>query len=225
MTRNMLKLNDEKTEIIIFGTHQQLKKIDNITIRIGSENIIPAEHVRNLGFLMDKLCKNTKNINYLSSSLCHQLRNIWKIRGKLNFNAAKTVIQALISSKLGYCNSLLVGTPECHLSQLQHVQNMACRVVCNLRKYDHVSASMYSLHWLKVRECITYKIAYLVHCCEMGSAPQDLIDVLLIATHTCSLRSSTSGNLPSAKCRTSLASEGSFSAAGPKVWNSIPPGV
>ena len=53
MARNMLKLNDEKTEFIIFGTHQQLKKIDNITIRIGSKIIIPAEHVRNLGFLMD----------------------------------------------------------------------------------------------------------------------------------------------------------------------------
>ena len=225
MARNMLKLNDEKTEFIIFGTHQQLKKIDNITIRIGSKNIISAEHVRNLGFLMYKFCKNTKHINYLSSLLCHQLRNIWNFRGKLDFDAAKTVVQALILSKLDYCNSLLIGTPECHLSWLQHVQNMACRVVCNLRKYDHVSTSMYSLHWLRVREHITYKIAYLVHCPKMGSALQYLIDVLPIASHNHSPRSSTSGNLPSAKCRTSLASEGSFSAAGPKIWNSIPPGV
>ena len=217
MARNMLKFNDEKTEFIIFGTCQRLKKIDYITIRIGSENIIPAEHVRNLGFLMDKFCKNSKHINYCSSLLCHQLRNMWNIRGKLNFDTAKTVVQALILSKLDYYNSLLVRTPECHLSWLQHVQNMACRVVCNLRKYDHVSASMYSLHWLRVRECMTYKIAYLVHCCKMGSAPQYLIDVLPIATHNHSLRSSTSGNLPSAKCRTSLASEGSFSAAGPKI--------
>ena len=78
----MLKLNDEKTEVIIFGTHQQLKKIDNITIKIGSENIIPAGHVRNLGFMMDRFCKNTKHINYPSSLLCYQLRNIHKIRGK-----------------------------------------------------------------------------------------------------------------------------------------------
>ena len=225
MARNVLKLNDEKTELIIFGTHQQLKKIDHITIRIGSKNIVPAEHVRNLGFLMDKLCKNTKYINYLSSLLCHQLRNIWNIRGKLDFEAAKTVVQALILSKLDYCNSLLVGTPECHLSHLQCIQNMACRVVCNLRKYDHVSASMNSLHWLRVREGITYKIAYLVHCCKMGTAAQYLIDVLPMATHNCSLRSSTSGNLQSTKCRTSLAEEGSFSTACPKIWNSIPPDV
>ena len=217
MARNMLKLNDEKTEFIIFWTHQQLKKIDNIIINIGSKNIIPVEHVRNLGFVMDRFCKNTKHINHLSSSLCYQLRNICNIRGKLDFDTAKAVVQALILSKLDYCNSLLAGTPECHLSWPQHVQNIACRVVCNLRKYDHVSASMYSLHWLKVRESITYKIAYLVHCCKMRLAPQYLIDVLPTVTHSCSLRSLISGNIPSPKCQTSLVSEGSFSAVGQKI--------
>ena len=163
---------------------------------------------------MDKLCKNTKHIKNLSSLLSHQLRNIQDIRGKLDFEAAKTVAQALILSKLDYCNSLLVRTPECHLSHLQHIQNMACRLVCNLRKYDHVTASINSLYWLRGRECITYKIAYLVHCCKMGTAPQYLIDLLPMATHNHSLRSSTSGNLQSAKWRTSLAKVGSFSAAG-----------
>ena len=202
-----------------------LKKIQNITIRIGSANIIPADHIRNLGLMMDMFCKNTRHINHLSSSLCQQVRNIRNIRGKLDFNTAKTVVQALILSKLDYCNSLLVGTPGCHLSWLQCVQNMACRVVCNLRKYDHVSASMYSLHWLKVRECITFNIAYLVHCCKMGSAPHYLRDVLPSATHNHSLRSSTSGSIPSAKCWTSLVSVGSFSVVGPKIWNSLPPAV
>ena len=174
---------------------------------------------------MDRFCKNTKHINHLSSLLCYQLRNIRNIRGKLDFNTAKTVVQALTLSKLDYCNSLLAGTPECHISWLQHIQNMACRVVCSLRKYDHMSASMYSLHWLKVREHITYKIAYLVHCCKMRLAPQYLIDVLPTVTHNRSLRSSISGNIPPAKCQTSLASESSFSAVGPKIWNSLPPGV
>ena len=147
MAMNMLKLNDDKTEFIIFGTHQKLKKIHHITVRIGSENIVPVQHVRNLSFFfLDKLCKNTIHINKPSSSLCHQLRNIKNIRGKLDFEAAKTVVQSLILSKLDYYNSLLVGTPGCHLSCLQHIQNMACRVVCNLRKYNHVTASMKSLH-------------------------------------------------------------------------------
>ena len=99
MAINKLKLNDDMTKFIIFGTCQQLKKIDHITIRIGNENIVPTEHVRNLGFFMDKLCKSTMHINKLSSSLCHQLKNIQNIRGKCDFEAAKTVVLALILSK------------------------------------------------------------------------------------------------------------------------------
>ena len=135
MASNMLKLNEEKTEFIIFKTHQQLKKLQNITIRIGNTNFLPVDHVRNLGFIMDKFCKNIWHINHLSSSLFQQLRNIRNIRAKHDFDTAKIVVQALILSKPDYCNSLLVGTPECHLSRLQCVQNMACRVVCNLRKF------------------------------------------------------------------------------------------
>ena len=169
--------------------------------------------------------KYTTHINRPSSSLCYQLKNIQNIRGKLDFEAAKTVVKALILSRLDYCNSLLVGTPNCNLSHLQHIQNMVCRVVCNLRKYDHVTASMKTLHWLRVRACISYKIASLVHQCKMGSAPQYLVHLLQTATHCCSLRSSTSGNLQQARCKTSLAKEGSFSSAGPKIWNSLPPNI
>ena len=190
MTINMFKLNDDKIEFIIFRTHQQLKKMDRITTGIGNKNIIPIEHVRNLGFFMDKVLKNTIHINKLSSSLWFQLKNIQNIRGKLDFQAAKTVVQALILSRLNYCNSLLVGKWDCHLSHLQHSQNMACRVVCNLRKYDHVTASVKTLHWLKVRKHISYKIASLVHQCKMGSTSQYVVDLLPTATHNHCLRSS-----------------------------------
>ena len=225
MARNMLKLNEEKTEFVIFGTHQQLIKSQNITIRIGNTNITPVDHVRNLGFMMDMFCKNNRHINHLSSSLYQQLRNIQNIRGKLDFDTAKIVVQALILSKPDYCNSLLVGTPKCHLSRLQHLQNMACRVVCNLRKFDHVSPSMHSLHWLKVWECITFKIAYMVYCCKNGLAPDYLTDLLPSTIHNHLLRSSTSGSIPLAKCQTSLASIVSFSVVGPKIWKNLPPAV
>ena len=102
---------------------------------------------------------------------------------------------------------------------------MACRVVCNLRKFDHVSPSMHSLHWLKVQECIAFKIADMVYCCKMGLAPDYLADLLPSATHNHSLRSSTSGSIPLAKCQTSLASVGSFSVVGPKIWNNLPTAV
>ena len=49
----MLKLNDDKTELIIFGTKQQLAKIGKVTINISSIQVQPVDHVRNLGYYMD----------------------------------------------------------------------------------------------------------------------------------------------------------------------------
>ena len=83
----------------------------------------------------------------------------------------KTEVQAIIMSKLDYCNSLLADVPEYKLDRLQHLQNMACSVVCNLHKYDHVSTSMKSFHWLKFCERITYKFSSLVYRYRNNQAP------------------------------------------------------
>ena len=76
MANNMLKLNDEKTEFIIFGTHQQLAKISDINITIGSTKIHPVEEVRNLRYFTDKLLKKGVHVNKLSATIFHNLRNI-----------------------------------------------------------------------------------------------------------------------------------------------------
>ena len=150
MMANMLKLTDDKTELIIFGTRQQLAKIGEVSINIGSIQVQLVDHVRNLGYHGDRLLKNGPHINKLVSNLYLQLKNIQQIHSKLDQKSSKTMIQAIIQSRLDYCNSLLLGTPEYQLDKLQQIQNMACRIVCNLRKYDHITDSMKHLHWLKI---------------------------------------------------------------------------
>ena len=61
----MLKLNDDKTEFIIFGIYQQLAKVSELSIKSGSEPIPLIEHVRELGYQMDNYLMCTKYINKL----------------------------------------------------------------------------------------------------------------------------------------------------------------
>ena len=63
MGLNTLKLNDEKTEFVIFSTHQQLAKISHINIKIDSETVSPVQCVCNLDYFMDSLLKNMTHIN------------------------------------------------------------------------------------------------------------------------------------------------------------------
>ena len=84
MTQNLLKLNNNKTEFILLGTRQQLSKLDNISFKIGSNTIIPTDHVRNLGFIMDSLLKNGSHINKITSSSYCKLHDIARIRPSLD---------------------------------------------------------------------------------------------------------------------------------------------
>ena len=45
MASNFLKLNDEKTELIFLGTHQNLQKLNLECVKIGDSEINPSQHV------------------------------------------------------------------------------------------------------------------------------------------------------------------------------------
>ena len=50
MLADRLKLNDDKTEIVIIGTKQQLAKVNtDASVRVGMSTIPPSSEVRNLG--------------------------------------------------------------------------------------------------------------------------------------------------------------------------------
>ena len=179
MAANMLKLND-KTEFITFGTKHQLKKMESASTMtaIGNIKVLSVNHVHNLGFFMYNTVKNQFHINKLTSSTFNQMLSKRRICSKLDHDSTKTIIQALVMSKIDYCNSLLLGSADYQLNKIQCIQNMACRIVCNLCKFDHVTPSMHDLHWLKIPQRIQFKITCLMYNCINGQAPKYLIDLL-----------------------------------------------
>jgi len=56
------------------------------------------------------------------------LRQLRLSRNRLTTDAAKTLIHAFVSSRLDYCNSLLVGVADCVIRKLQGVQSAAARI-------------------------------------------------------------------------------------------------
>ena len=76
MRTNLLKLNDDKTEVIVFGTRSQLSKISEVSIKIGNDTISAVLSVRNLGIHFNKELKWTVHINCLTSNLYHILRKV-----------------------------------------------------------------------------------------------------------------------------------------------------
>ena len=72
---------------------------------------------------------------------------------------------------IDYCNVALAGLPAISLAPLQRVINAAARFVANLRPRDHVSHVLRDLHWLPIRERISYKVCLMMFNVVNGTAP------------------------------------------------------
>ena len=197
-------------------------KFNDIGLHINSSIIKPTNHARNLWFIMDSLLKNGPHINKITSSCYCKLCNIAKIRPYLDTKSAQLIVQALVLSNINYCNSLLAGSSQYQLNKLQHIQNMGCQVICNIRKHNHVSPAMKHLHWLRIPVRITYKLCLLVYKYQNNLAPKYLSDLLPSNPSSRDLRSSQSDNIYASCFKNSQCKHSSFSSAGPRAWNFLP---
>jgi len=90
MNSNVLKLNNNKTEYIVFSSKQHVKKTENLHIKIGSSYINLSMSIRNLGNILDNTLGIEKQVNSISKSCYYQIRNIGLIHKYINDKSCKT---------------------------------------------------------------------------------------------------------------------------------------
>jgi hypothetical protein len=225
MSSNRLKLNAEKTQVIWIGTRQQLAKVDIDQLHLMSANVTFSTTVSNLGVMIDRQLSMADQVAALCRSCFFQLRQLRTVRCSLTADALATLIHAFISSRLDYCNSLLIGVGEGLLHKLQRVQNAAARLVTDTRKYEHITPVLRALHWLPVRQRIVFKVAMLVYKCLHKLAPPYLADELLPLESMPGrrrLRSVSNMELFIPRTRTVSFGPRAFAVCGPTIWNSLP---
>ena len=148
------------------------------------------------------------------------IRDIRRIRRYLPMSARISLANALVSSRLDYCNSRLTGINKSNMLKLQRVQNSLARAITNTSKFEHITPVLKSLHWLPVHQRISFKLGLIVYKTVNSGQPRYLKSVLIPQTYRHSTRSSDYLCLVIPKSRTVLGGR-AFSVAGPTFWNSI----
>ena len=123
---------------------------------------------------------------------------------------------------MDYCNSLLLGTADYRINKLQKLQNMGCRIIFGLCKYDHLSDCMKDLHWSKIKQHIQYKTAVLTYNCINKTAPKYLQDLIMMQAPMPNMCSEANAKLPILHANTSQARDSSFTMQAPHIWNALP---
>ena len=99
MILNKLKINDAKTEFIVFRSSMLKHDLSDLSVNVGG-NVITCktlEKVRDLGVILDQTLSFDDHISTIYQSAHFHIRNIGRIRNLLSFDACATLIHALIA--------------------------------------------------------------------------------------------------------------------------------
>src|SRR6218665_1577049 len=163
MRSNRLCLNSEKPEFVWCATSRRCPHLDTGELSVCGFLISPVTVVRDLGVMLQSNLSMKDNVARAVSRCFHQLRLLKGCIKSLPFEAARAAVAAFVTSQVDRYNSLLVGAPKYLLDCLQSVLNAAARLLCNRRKYDHVTPILRDvLHWLPVPLRVEFKICLLV---------------------------------------------------------------
>ncbi len=128
--------------------------------------------------MIDDKLNFTDHITKTARSCRFALYNIRKIRPFLSEHTTQLLVQALVLSRLDYCNALLAGLPASSIKPLQLIQNAAIRLIFNEPKRTHVTPLFINLHWLPIAARIKFKALMFAYRTTSGSAPLYLNSLL-----------------------------------------------
>ena len=96
------------------------------------------------------------------SAFC-QLRLVAQLHPYLDGDNLVSVVHALVTSKLDYCNALYVGLPLKTVRKLQLVQNAAARLITGTSRFEHMKPILARLHWLPICFRAQFKVLVLTY--------------------------------------------------------------
>ena len=215
MSTNKLKLNPDKTEFPLIGNEwQRSKYISMFPIELLGVKTYPAKSAHNLGVIFDKNFNFRSYISAICSLCIYHIRDLRRIRRHLHLESAKLLANALVSSHLDHCNSVLSGIAEIDLTKLQCILNRLACVVTKSPPFTCSVPLLRSLYWLPVKYRVHFKICLLTYKALPEEQPVYLRSLIVTSLPSRSLRSNRGITLSVPRIRTNT---------GARAFSSCPP--
>ena len=222
MQSNKLKLNTEKTEMMLVGSSVRISSVGCESADIGGSCIPFQTTVTYLGVHLDQTLSMKQHISSLCRTTFLALGRIASIRPLLSNSSTENLAACMITSRLDYCSATFTGVADEQIARIQKIQNNAARLILKKSKRDHVTPLLKELHWLPVKYRIQYKLATLAFRHFDGTLPPYLSSSFCTYQPSRSFRSSTERLLKIPKSYLKTFGERSFGYIAPTVWNSLP---
>ncbi|KAF7249628.1 putative RNA-directed DNA polymerase from transposon BS [Varanus komodoensis] len=169
MRANKLKLNPDKTEVLLvggsgFGEGELNLVLNGVALPL-------RDRVRSLGVLLGPELSLDAQVTAVARSAFLQLWLIHQLRPFLENDCLATVTHALVTSRLDFCNALYMGLPLKMVQILQLVQNRAARLLTGTGRCSHITPILRQLHWLPIEVRTQFKMLVMTYKALNGLGP------------------------------------------------------
>ena len=127
------------SELIVFRSPQLKSDLSGLSVNVGESSITQSSKARDLGVVFDEFLNFDDHITAICRSTHFHIINMCKIRNLLSYDACSTIINALISCRLDYCNSILHNVPKSKTDRLQRLQNQCAHILTKSPRREHIT--------------------------------------------------------------------------------------
>ena len=191
-------------------------------ICVAGSQIAYSVKLQSLGVTLNSELSFDQHVNNIVKASNFNIRALRHIRPMLDQTVANTVACSIVSTRLDYCNLLLLGTSAKNIQKLQRVQNTLARVVSGTRKRDHITPVLWKLHWLPVAQRLEYKIALITHKVLSTRQPQYLNSLISEYRPKRQLRSEGKRQLTKPTGLLSSIGQRTYTRSSERTWNQLP---
>ena len=144
MITNKLKINDSKTEFIVFRSPQLRCDLSGLSVNVGESQVTQSLKVRDLGVIFDQFLNFDDHITAICRSTYFHIRNIGKIRNLLSYNACSTykILSSWISRSLFILFSKTVDDTEFDVIRRPAIEDVEVPLI-----QAHIPPLSNSTHW------------------------------------------------------------------------------
>ena len=136
---NKLSLHLGKTESILFGSKNKLRKATSFEVRCNGNIIEQVKSVKYLGLQIDHDLSGDNIVNGILKKAKSRLKFLYKHKHMLSFSCKKTLCSALIQCHFDYsCFSWYPGIRKELAKKLQIMQNKIIRFILDLDSRAHI---------------------------------------------------------------------------------------
>ena len=222
--QNSLKMNPNKTDIILTGTRPNIKKTKNFEVSFKDETLVPSLSTRLLGVTIDAFLSWEDHISQIVRKCNGILISLYRFRHHFSQSALKRLIEAHVFPHITYCLSAWGGANKKHLSRIQKILNFAARIVTGIRRGDRIGHAFETLGWHRIEEMVDTRDAikmFKVLYSDMGSpAVREMFTTRNVVSSR-STRATDSGKLHVPRCKLENTKR-FFRYRAAQKWNSLP---